>query len=71
MRKRKENELPGPMNTEIKIDAGKLYLRTSDVWAINTLTPGYIQVYAKDQIFKVKDGELGLYGETTAKEEKE
>lgn len=45
--------------TKIKLITGKLYVLRSDVWAIDfQQSETYMQVYIRDQVFKVKEGDL-------------
>lgn len=45
--------------TKIKLVTGKLYVLRSDVWAIDfQQSETYMQVYIRDQVFKVKEGDL-------------
>lgn len=30
------------------------YIRAEDIWAIDSTNPEFVQVYARDQIFKIK-----------------
>ncbi len=42
------------------LEPGKLYLLKSDVWAMDYLNPDFVQVYIRDQVFKVKADSLVL-----------
>lgn len=45
--------------TKVKLITGKLYVLRSDVWAIDfQQSETYMQVYIRDQVFKVKEGDL-------------
>lgn len=45
--------------TKIKLVTGKLYVLRSDVWAIDfQQSETHMQVYIRDQVFKVKEGDL-------------
>jgi hypothetical protein len=41
-----------------EIQSGKLYVLRSDVWAIDATVDGFIQVYVREQIFKIKPDQL-------------
>lgn len=48
-----------PANKKQKIEAGKLYVSRDEVWAIDfQQSVTHMQVYIKDQIFKVEAGNL-------------
>lgn len=43
---------------KVELAAGKLYVLRSDVWAIDATQDGFIQVYVREQIFKIKPEQL-------------
>lgn len=47
-----------------QIENGKFYISKADVWAIDTTKEDAIQVYVRDQIFKMKPEQL-IYLEDT------
>ena len=49
------------MAKKAKVIPGKMYVLKSEVWAIDFQTnPDYMLVYIRDQVFKVRDGDLVL-----------
>lgn len=54
----------------IKPQAKTLALLKADVWVIDSTVDGFIQVYIRDQVFKIKPEQLvfleDLYGEGDA-----
>ena len=48
-----------------KLVTGKMYVLKSEVWAIDFQSSSeYMLVYIRDQVFKVKDGDLVLMEDT-------
>jgi hypothetical protein len=41
-----------------ELQPGKLYVLRTDVWAIDATVDGFIQVYVREQIFKIKPEQL-------------
>lgn len=49
-----------PTKKTEQFEQGKLYLLKSDVWAIDYTTGDFIQVYIREEVFKVKAENLVL-----------
>jgi hypothetical protein len=47
-----------PQTKKAEIQSGKLYVLRSEVWAIDATVDGFIQVYVREQIFKIKPDQL-------------
>lgn len=48
--------------TELKIEAGKMYINAKDIWAINTQqVPNTAMVYCRNEIFKVPFSHLVIF----------
>lgn len=47
-----------PQHPASTIHSGKFYLLKKDIWAIDSTNPDFLQIYIKDQIFKVKPDAL-------------
>lgn len=46
------------IKAEVTEHVGKLYLLKSDIWAIDATNEGFIQVYTREQVFKIKPEQL-------------
>ena len=63
------SEKPSKQQTKkpAQIESGKFYISKADVWGIDTTKEDFIQVYVRDQIFKMKPEQLVYLEETCQK----